>query len=261
MERSNFTFYESFAAAAKRIKKKSERCDFYDAIVSYALYGEEQDMENMPDMVAIAIELIKPNLDSSRRKAENGKQSGKPKANGKQTESKNDFAFANGESKNDFASADDESKNDFASPDDENKKEKEIEKEIENKKENEKEIEGESEGETRKAAKKKRDVFEEFAASDKELLKALRDFEQMRVKIKKPLTDRAKEMIIDKLKTFPPDQWVQILEQSVMHDWQGLFGLKSEKKYSPNDFRNISNAKPDVFLSPAERKRMLAGHV
>lgn len=246
MERSNFTFYESFAAAAKRIKKKSERCDFYDAIVSYALYGEEQDMESMPDMVAIAIELIKPNLDSSRRKAENGKQGGKPKANGKQTESKNDFAFANGESKTDFAS-----------PDGESKKEKEIEIEIENKKE----IEGESEGETRKAVKKKRDVFEEFAASDKELLKALRDFEQMRVKIKKPLTDRAKEMVIDKLKTFPPDQWVQILEQSVMHDWQGLFELKSEKKYSPNDFRNISNAKPDVFLSPAERKRMLAGHV
>ena len=88
MERSNFTFYESFAAAARRIKKKNERCDFYDAVVNYALYGEEPDMESMPDIVAIAVELINPNLDSSRRKAENGKQGGGAEANGKQNGSK-----------------------------------------------------------------------------------------------------------------------------------------------------------------------------
>lgn len=246
MERSNFTFYESFAAAARRIKKKNERCDFYDAVVNYALYGEEPDMESMPDIVAIAVELIKPNLDSSRRKAENGKQGGGAEANGKQNESKQK---ANGKQT--------ESKTEANDKQNASKKEKEIE--IENKIENKIEIEKEIEGETRKEPKKKRDAFEEFAAVDKELLKALRDFEQMRIKIKKPLTERAKEMLIEKLKTFPPDHWVRILEQSVMHDWQGIFELKGEKQtYSKNDLRNIQPA-PDTFMSKEERMKMMGG--
>ena len=84
-DRSQFTFYDSFYRALKRIKKKADRADAYDAIVSYALLGEEPDLENMPDAAAIAFEVIRPNLDASRRKAANGKKGGESK---KQTESK-----------------------------------------------------------------------------------------------------------------------------------------------------------------------------
>lgn len=84
-ERSQFTFYDSFYRALKRIKKKADRADAYDAIVTYALLGEEPDLENMPDAAAIAFEVIRPNLDASRRKAANGKKGGESK---KQTESK-----------------------------------------------------------------------------------------------------------------------------------------------------------------------------
>ena len=96
MDRTQYTFYESFFKAAESIKSKAVRCDFYDMISRYALYGEEPNLEKLPDTVAMAYELIKPTLNASRRKAENGKRGGaskkgesKPKqaeANGKQTE-------------------------------------------------------------------------------------------------------------------------------------------------------------------------------
>jgi hypothetical protein len=77
MERTQFTFYDSFRKAIARIKKKSDRADVYDAICDYALYGTEPDLENISDAAAIAFELIRPNLDSSRRKAAGG-ANGKP---------------------------------------------------------------------------------------------------------------------------------------------------------------------------------------
>lgn len=93
MKRTQFTFYESFFTALKMIRKKPDRADAYDAIINYALYGTEPDMEKLPETAAIAFELIRPNLDASRRKAENGKRGGegkksesKQEANGKQEE-------------------------------------------------------------------------------------------------------------------------------------------------------------------------------
>lgn len=89
MNRKQFTFYESFFLAISRIRNKEDRADAYDSICQYALYGTEPDLESMPDTVAIAFELSKPNMDSSRKKAMNGKKGGsKQKAKGKQTESK-----------------------------------------------------------------------------------------------------------------------------------------------------------------------------
>jgi hypothetical protein len=83
--RSQFTFYDSFYRALSRIKKKADRADAYDAIVTYALTGVYPDLDKLPDAAAIAFEVIKPNLDASRKKAASGKQGGKAK---KQTASK-----------------------------------------------------------------------------------------------------------------------------------------------------------------------------
>lgn len=94
MERSQFTFYASFAKAAERIRKKSDRCDFYDAVKDYAIYGKEPDLDVVSDTVAVAFELVRPTLDVSKRKAESGKRGGTtskleaPGSKGKQTESK-----------------------------------------------------------------------------------------------------------------------------------------------------------------------------
>ena len=87
-ERTQFTFYASFFDAVSRIKKKADRADAYDAICAYALREEDPDFSQMSDAAQIAFLLIKPNLDSSRRKAKSGKDGGSKKANGKQNGSK-----------------------------------------------------------------------------------------------------------------------------------------------------------------------------
>lgn len=83
-ERTQFTFYASFFDAVSRIKKKADRADAYDAICAYALREEDPDFSKMSDAAQIAFLLIRPNLDSSRRKAKSGKDGGSKKANGKQ---------------------------------------------------------------------------------------------------------------------------------------------------------------------------------
>ena len=93
--REQFTFYASFATALRRIKKMADRCAAYDAIVNYALYETVPDLDKLPDAAAIAFDLIRPNLDASRKRAKSGKLGGcaeesaeKAEANTKQTGSK-----------------------------------------------------------------------------------------------------------------------------------------------------------------------------
>lgn len=93
MDRTQFTFYESFKKAAGRLKKKTDRADFYDAVSDYALYGITPNIDGYSDAVSVALELVMPVLDSSRRKAKSGKAGGsakqtesKPESNAKQEE-------------------------------------------------------------------------------------------------------------------------------------------------------------------------------
>lgn len=86
--RTQFTFYESFYKAVSRIKKKSDRADAYETIILYALTSQEPDFSALPDSVAIAFELIRPHLDSARRKAINGKQGGAARKQAKANRSK-----------------------------------------------------------------------------------------------------------------------------------------------------------------------------
>ena len=126
--RGQFTFYSSFQDAAKYIRNKSERCDFYESIINFGLTGIEPDANSLSEKVMLAFALARPNLDSSRKKARSGHLGGsaerqsKEEANGKQRESK---------------------------------KENEIEKEKEN--ENEKEIETEKETEGEREKKPERE--------------------------------------------------------------------------------------------------------
>lgn len=121
-ERKQFTFYLSIFKALRKIKKKPDRADAYDAICAYALFGEEPDLDKLPDSVSIAFELIRPVLDASRRKAKNGKQGG---SKAKQTESKQE---ANGSKPE---ANDTEMDGPASEGEKEKEKEEEIEKEIE----------------------------------------------------------------------------------------------------------------------------------
>jgi len=55
---------------------------------------------------------------------------------------------------------------------------------------------------------------------------------EMRQKIRKPATERAKELILAKLNKLSSDEDIQvkILEQSIENSWQGVFELRQQKK-------------------------------
>ena len=72
--RTQFTFYESFFLAIRRLKDDKMKAALYDAICAYALYGEEPELEDIP---AAMFDLIRPNLDASRKKAANGRKGGR----------------------------------------------------------------------------------------------------------------------------------------------------------------------------------------
>jgi len=59
-----------------------------------------------------------------------------------------------------------------------------------------------------------------------------KDFKEMRIKIKKPMTKKAEELLINKLDRLTNDEEEQIaiLNQSIMNSWQGVFPLKDKPK-------------------------------
>lgn len=67
-DRKQFTFYASFHEAARALQSLEERAALYEAICDYALYGTDPKLSGT---AAAMFGLIRPNLDSSRRKAEN----------------------------------------------------------------------------------------------------------------------------------------------------------------------------------------------
>ncbi len=84
--RTQFTFYRSFWEAVCALPKK-DQLPVLTAVIEYALDGKEPQGLSMNQSAFFL--LCRPNLDASRRKAENGKQGGsRTKANGKQTASK-----------------------------------------------------------------------------------------------------------------------------------------------------------------------------
>ena len=79
--------------------------------------------------------------------------------------------------------------------------------------------------------KEKQNIFSDFACGDADLLSALQGFEEMRVKIKKPMTDRAKKLLLTELVKLSVDRDTQIaiLNQSITRCWVGVFALKDDR--------------------------------
>ena len=63
------------------------------------------------------------------------------------------------------------------------------------------------------------------------LHEALTAFEEMRKKIRKPLTERAKQLALSNLRKLSTDEQTQIaiVNQSVLHGWQAFYALKEEE--------------------------------
>lgn len=89
--------------------------------------------------------------------------------------------------------------------------------------------------ERKKDKKDKNNIYSELISSftsEPELIKAINDFVEMRNKIKKPMTERALQLLFGKLQRLSPDSVIQIkiLEQSILKNWQDVYPLKEEPK-------------------------------
>lgn len=75
-------------------------------------------------------------------------------------------------------------------------------------------------------------VFAQYAADNLPLLKALGDFDAMRKDIKKPLSDRARQLLCNKLTELSSqgENIIDCLNESVLHNWQGVFAKKKDQR-------------------------------
>ena len=201
--------------AAEKLSDEDE-LQFLRAICSYEISGEQIDLNGIS---ALLFNMIQPALDANLKRysaaRENGKKGGRPKKKTKEKatalEEKNQYLNSNSNSNSDSNS--DLEKNSNLENDSNLNLDSDLEKDS-----------------SQKKSKKKSppDIFFSFACGDEILLKALRDFEEMRRLKKKPMTDRAKEMLCNKLKTFPPEEREATLLQSIEHGWDTVYSLHEE---------------------------------
>ena len=100
------------------------------------------------------------------------------------------------------------------------------------------------------------DIFVQYACTplkqDDELLKLLRDYADMRAKKKKPLTDRSKKMLLNKLDTISEGNRKQALEDAIFHCWDSVY---EPKNYDANGSKK--GAVAPVVLEKGETDRLL----
>ena len=147
----------------------------------------------------------------------------------------------------------------------------EIEKEIEIDIDKEKEIEIEKN--IKKEKKKKETEFDSVINenfTDEELKQTIYEFIKMRKAIKKPMTTRALELLIEKLNKMASNEKekIAILNQSIEHCWQTIYALKEplpkEENIAEEIYYNASDLTEEQYamlmrgeLSKGELRKIL----
>ena len=72
-------------------------------------------------------------------------------------------------------------------------------------------------------------LFERFSSGNHDLLSALKEWQEMRIRMKKPLTEKAAELNLKDLQQLSggdEPMMVAIVSQSIKRGWQGFYALK-----------------------------------
>ena len=233
-EISGFIFYRSFYEAIKKLPKEYQ-AELYIAICEYVFDCKEP--KNLSGVAEAIFILIKPNIDSATKRyeasVENGKKGGRPAKN------KNPEETQQKPKKN----PEETQQKPKQKPDENLDKDKDKDKDIDIDKD--KDID-KKEKINKKEKKSLSEEFEEIILnnfSDDEVLDCVREFIKMRKSIKKPLTKRGLELMIKKLYklTTNVDEQIEILNNSIMNNWQGIYPLK--KNNNPNNTGNFNDFK------------------
>ena len=91
------------------------------------------------------------------------------------------------------------------------------------------------------AKKEKKPSIVELYSDNISLIKTINDFIDMRKKIKSPMTDKAIELMLTKLNKLSnnEDVQIQILNESIMNNWKGIFELKVNNKNNGKDMSGL----------------------
>lgn len=89
-------------------------------------------------------------------------------------------------------------------------------------------------------------LFEKFSGDNQELLSALKEWQEMRKRMKKPLTEKAAELNLkdlQKLSGGDERQMEAIVLQSIKHGWQGFYALKEAQtpRAAPQSSQNMED--------------------
>lgn len=226
MERDSIVFYRSFYEAIKNLPPEEfKKCAM--ALMEYGLNGNEPETEGIERTVYI---MAKPQIDKNNQRYTNGKNGGRKtnqteteqKSKRNQTETKTEKVKPND---NDNVNVNDNvNENVNVNENDNGKKEKGA-----------------------KAPKKKSGANAPvYFPLDHELDEAFRGFIDMRKQIKKPMTTRAVEMMINKINSIGDNnRAIECLNESTLHCWQTIYPerekARGEPEKSGNPFMDIYN--------------------
>lgn len=211
-----FTFWRGYLNTIK-IASPEDVKSVLIAMGEYVLDDQEPELDGT---AAIIFEAFRANLDKSKKRATAGKTGGE-KANASKTKQTKSNA-----SKRKQTEANEKNREAIITN---NKKQKTNNKE--------QTTNNGGYGGMPSAPGTALEVFAEFAGENADLMSALRGFAEMRQKIKKPLTPRAAQMIVNGLTkiTADPGEQAAILDQSTVHGWQTVYPLhKDEPKKAKN---------------------------
>lgn len=95
-------------------------------------------------------------------------------------------------------------------------------------------------------------VVSEYTNSQ-ELIDAINAFIEMRKGIKKPLTQKALQLMLSKLETLGhcESERIQILNNSIMNSWQGIFELKPEQRNAGKGYISQAQQRLDSNMEAA----------
>ena len=110
---------------------------------------------------------------------------------------------------------------------------------------------------TNKGTQQSNTTADPFCTGSSALDDALHGFEEMRRKLRKPLTERAKKLTLGKLEKMAPgneEMQIAILDQSIENGWQGVYPLKTENW---NGKRDNANDKPRQYREAEKALEMI----
>ena len=92
--------------------------------------------------------------------------------------------------------------------------------------------------------KEKKEKKKKIFSDDPELNRAILNFVEFRKSIKKPMTDHAVDLLLQKLNgmtSYIPEQ-IEIINQSIMNGWQGVFPLKNDQVVKKTGYQKQTKA-------------------